>query len=205
MRLVCGIGFNDLDYIVQIRSNREDGKRKLDWVCPYYQVWGSMLNRCFGEKFKQERQSYKDVACIEDWLYASKFKAWMEQQDWEGKQLDKDIIVPNNKVYSPETCAFVLGATNSFVTDRGALRGEWPIGVHHKNKGQKFGASCRNPFTKKKEHLGYFNCPQEAHETWRKRKHQLAQLVAATETDPRVVEALKKRYSCEEWYKHNPI
>jgi hypothetical protein len=38
-------------------------------------------------------------------------------------------------------------------------------------------------------------------EAWRKRKHELAQLVAARESDMRVVEALKKRYSFEEWYK----
>ena len=49
--------------------------------------------------------------------------------------------------------------------------------------------------------LGYFSTPEEAHEAWRKRKHELAQLVAATEVDLRVVEALKKRYSFEEWYK----
>ena len=55
--------------------------------------------------------------------------------------------------------------------------------------------------TEKTEHLGYFSTPEEAHEAWRKRKHELAQLVAATEADPRIVEALKKWYSFEEWYK----
>ena len=42
---------------------------------------------------------------------------------------------------------------------------------------------------------------KEAHEAWRKHKHELAQFVAATESDMRVVEALKKRYSLDEWYK----
>jgi hypothetical protein len=59
----------------------------------------------------------------------------------------------------------------------------------------------KNLFTGKKEHLGYFSTPEDAHESWRKRKHELAQLVAARESDPRVVAALKKRYSVEEWYK----
>jgi hypothetical protein len=65
----------------------------------------------------------------------------------------------------------------------------------------KYQAQCKNPFAGKNEHLGYFSTPEEAHESWRKRKHELAQLVAARESDPRVVEALKKRYSFEEWYK----
>ena len=38
-------------------------------------------------------------------------------------------------------------------------------------------------------------------EAWRKRKHEIAQLVAATESDMRIVEALKKWYSFEEGYK----
>ena len=125
----------------------------------------------------------------------------MEQQEWWGKSLDKDIIVPGSKLYSPETCSFVLKATNSFVTASDASRGEYPIGVSLYKRTGKYLARCKNPFTGKNEHLGYFSTPEDAHEVWRKRKHELAQLVAATESDPRVVEALKKRYSFEEWYK----
>ena len=80
-------------------------------------------------------------------------------------------------------------------------RGEYPIGVSLCKPTGKYRAQCRNPFTGKQEHLGYFLTQEEAHEAWRKRKHELAQLVAATESDMRVIEALKKRYSFEEWYK----
>jgi hypothetical protein len=124
----------------------------------------------------------------------------MEKQDWSGKCLDKDIIAPKSKLYSPETCAFVLPATNLFVTARDACRGDYPIGVHLCKRKGKYQALCQNPFTRKREHLGYFSTPEEAHEAWRKRKHELAQLVAARESDPRIVEALRKRYSFEEWY-----
>ena len=125
----------------------------------------------------------------------------MEQQDWHGKCLDKDIVVPGNKLYSPETCAFVLATTNSFVIASDASRGDYPTGVSLYKHTGKYLARCNNPFTGKQEHLGYFSTPEEAHEGWRKRKHEIAQLVAATESDIRVVEALKKRYSFEEWYK----
>ena len=124
----------------------------------------------------------------------------MEKQDWSGKCLDKDIIAPRSRLYSPETCAFVLQATNSFVA-RDASRGEYPTGVNLCKRTGKYCAQCKNPFTGKKESLGYFSTPEDAHEAWRKRKHELAQLVAATESDPRIIEALKKRYSFEEWYK----
>ena len=124
----------------------------------------------------------------------------MEQQEWHGKSLDKDIISPGRKLYSPETCAFVLKATNSFVTASDASRGEYPVGVSLYKRTGKYRAQCNNPFIRGKEHLGLFLTPEEAHEAWRKRKHELAQLVAAKESDPRVVEALKKRYSFEEWF-----
>ena len=125
----------------------------------------------------------------------------MEQQDWHGKSLDKDIISPGRKLYSPESCAFVLQATNKFVTARDACRGEYPVGVDLFKRTGEYRASCNNPFTGKAEHLGLFSTPEEAHEAWRKRKHELSQLVAATEADLRVVEALKNRYSFDEWYK----
>ena len=125
----------------------------------------------------------------------------MEQQDWHGKSLDKDIISPGSKLYSPDTCAFVLNATNSFVIACDASRGDYPIGVSLYKPTGEYQASCKNLFSGEQEYLGLSSTPEEAHENWRKRKHDLAQLVAAKESDTRVVEALKKRYSFEEWYK----
>jgi hypothetical protein len=94
----------------------------------------------------------------------------------------------------------VLQATNLFVIASDAIRGDYPIGVHLVKRTGKYQAQCGNHFSEEQEHLGYYSTPEEAHEAWRKRKHELAQLVAAKESDPRVVEALKKRYSFEEWY-----
>ena len=160
-----------------------------------------MLERCYSKKSLESYPTYIGTRVCSEWLSATAFKKWMEQQDWHGKCLDKDIISPGSKLYSPDTCAFVLPATNLFVTASDASRGDYPIGVCLFKPTGKYKAQCNNPFTGKQEHLGLFSTPEEAHEVWRKRKHDLAQLVAATESDPRVVEALKKRYSIEEWYK----
>lgn len=203
-KLIYGVGINDADYVVAQKETigyvNGKQKRKLVWRCPFYQTWASMLMRCFSGRYIISRPTYENVTCCEEWLVFSEFKRWMEQQDWEGKQLDKDIIFPENKIYSPETCAFVSCTTNTFILTMDTSRGEYPLGVYWEEQRGKFKAMCSNPFTKKGEHLGRFNCPKEAHEAWRKRKHELAQLVAETESDPRVVEALKKRYSVEEWY-----
>ena len=204
-KLVYGVGVNDLGYRTQVWEElpKNGGKRvqKTVFRCKYYTAWKHMLRRCHSKKYLESKPSYIGTSVCSEWLYATEFKKWMEHQDWRGKCLDKDIIVPGNKLYSPETCAFVLNATNSFVTACDASRGDCPIGVSLCKPTGKYQARCKNFFTRKLEHLGYFSTPEEAHEAWRKRKHELAQLVADTESDPRVVEALKKRYSFEEWYK----
>ena len=204
-KLVFGIGVNDLSYRTQVKEEltKNGGKRirKTVFLCKYYTVWRDMLQRCYSKKSLERNPSYIGTSVCSEWLYAAEFKKWVEQQDWQGKCLDKDIIVPGSKLYSPKTCAFVLTATNLFVTTRDASRGEYPIGVSLLKLTGKYRAQCENPFTGKLEHLGLFSTPEEAHEGWRKRKHEIAQLVAAREADPRVVEALKKRYSIEEWYK----
>ena len=198
-KLVHGVGVNDLGYRTQVYEyvTENGGKRirKSVFICKYYAVWRDMLTRCYSEKFLESRPSYIGTSVCNEWLSATAFKKWMEQQDWRDKCLDKDIIAPGSKLYSPDTCAFVLATTNTFVTARDASRGEYPIGVDlHKRTG-KYQARCKNPSTGKQEYLGLFSTPEEAHEVWRKRKHELAQLVAARESDSRVVEALKKRYS----------
>ena len=204
-KLVYGVGVNDLGYRTRVYEEvtKDGGKRswKSVFTCKYYAAWTNMLQRCYGRKSLESRPSYIGTSVCSEWLYAATFKKWMEQQDWHGKCLDKDIIVPRSKLYSPETCAFVLNATNLFVTASDASRGEYPIGVYLLKHTGKYHARCKNLFTGKLEHLGLFSTPEEAHETWRKRKHEMAQLVAATESDMRVVEALKRRYSSEEWYK----
>ena len=195
-KLVYGVGINDLPYRTQVWEyvTENGGKRvrKLVFQCPYYSSWKHMLERCYSEKHLESRPSYIGTSVCSEWVYASEFKRWMEQQDWSGKCLDKDIISPGSKLYSPETCAFVLKATNSFVIASDASRGDCPIGVCLDKRTGKYQALCQNLFTGKQEHLGYFSTPEEAHEAWRKRKHELAQLVAARESDPRIVEALKK-------------
>ena len=204
-KLIHGVGVNDLGYRTQINEElpKNGGKRiqKSVFICKYYAAWKNMLERCYSKKFLESYPTYIGTSVCSEWLYATAFKKWMEQQDWHGKCLDKDIIVPGSKLYSPETCAFVLKATNSFVTARDACRGEYPVGVYLFKRTGEYRAQCKNPFTGKNEHLGCYSTPEEAHEAWRERKHELAQLVAATESDPRVVEALRKRYSFEEWYK----
>ena len=197
-KLVFGVGINDADYAVTEWETIEVNgvrKQKLVWWCPYYRVWKGMLMRCYSSKFQEKKPTYKGCSVSEEWIRFSNFKRWMECQDFEGMQLDKDLLFASNNVYSEETSVFVTQTVNKFTIDRGNDRGEWLIGVSWNKKKGKFASRCSNPFTKKQESLGYFNCELEAHQTWLKRKLELAHLLAAEQTDERVAKALISRYT----------
>lgn len=197
-KLVCGVGLNDAGYAVTKHETIVvDGKQKQRqvWRCDYYRVWKNMIERCYSVKFQELNPTYKGCSVAEDWLTFSNFKDWMRKQNWEGKQLDKDLLFEGNNLYSEDTCVFITQTVNSFVNDRGNDRGKWLIGADYHKPSEKFRALCSNPFTKKLEYLGLFTCEKEAHEAWLKRKLELAKELAAIQTDERVAKALITRYT----------
>lgn len=186
--LVYGVGINDLDRAVYQTVNNKQ------IICPIYYTWKEMLKRCFCPVHHKKQPTYINCRLYPDWLKLSNFERWMKVQDFEGKNLDKDILVVGNKLYSPETCVFISKDLNNFLTDHGARRGIYPLGVSWHKKSKKFQASCSDPFTKKRGYLGYYDNPEDAHLAWKKRKHELALIYAEQQTDPRVAEALRTRY-----------
>ncbi|MCK2149468.1 hypothetical protein MYE70_10360 [Marinobacter alexandrii] len=188
---VYGWGINDADYPLEPVVN---GKRQR---CNFFLTWRRMIWRCYDGKRLKEYPSYIGCSVAEEWKRFSDFKAWMVEQDWVGKHLDKDIICPGNKVYSSQTCVFVHPTINNFFTDAFRLRGEFMIGVRfHKGK-RKFQGHCSNPFTKKVDHLGYFDREIDAHLAWLRRKNELAIQLSQSDyvTDDRVADALRSRYA----------
>ena len=197
-KLVYGVGINDADYVTRKYESIEVNgkqKQKLVWYCPYYRAWKSMLARCYSDKLKEKYPTYKGCSVSKEWLRFSNFRRWMEEQDFEGKHLDKDLLFEWNEKYSAETCVFVTQMVNKFTNDRGNDRGEWLLGVYWDKGTNKFKSQCSNPFTKKREGLGYFTSELEAHQAWLKRKLGLAHLLAAEQTDERVAKALIARYT----------
>lgn len=192
IRLVCGVGINDAPYKVLVRL--ENGKT---WQCPFYTKWKSMLTRCYGKLYKSENPSYLDCMVFKDWLLFSNFRSWMESQDWRGKDLDKDILIKGNGLYSPETCVFVSHSLNSFIADfksgKKYLKG---VGFH-KDVG-KFTARIAdgNSSVSGSVTLGYFKTQEEAHLCYCKKKLELAYKIIEEEApEQRVADALIKRYT----------
>lgn len=107
---VYGIGINDADYVTTM------SKKNGGWRCPFYYRWEKMLRRCYSEHYQKINPSYIGCSVCPEWLYFSKFRLWMVTQNWEGLELDKDLLVVGNRVYSPDTCCFISHKINTFFT-----------------------------------------------------------------------------------------
>lgn len=97
---VCGVGY--------LGTSEVSIKRKIN---KSYAYWRGMLVRCYDEKYKKKKPSYKDCVVCDEWHNYSNFKKWFDENYYtveeETMTLDKDILINNNKVYSPNTCIFV--------------------------------------------------------------------------------------------------
>lgn len=167
--LVYGVGVNDAPYKV---VDKVGGK--VIWECPYYNRWRSVLGRCYSKPALKKAKHYHGCSVCDEWLYFMAFRKWMEKQDWEGKQLDKDLLVRGNKVYSPETCIFVPPKINSFATAANTIRGYCPIGVRHVTNGYNRYAGVVSDGKGKDKQLGYSFVALDMHIEWQKYKLKLA-------------------------------
>lgn len=192
-KLVRGVGINDADYPVVINATVA-GKTKTLWFCPYYNAWSSMLERCYSAKFQEKNPTYIGCSVAPEWYRFSAFKAWMVGNMWEGNQLDKDLIVRGNRVYSPTTCIFVPKLINTFILDNTSTRGAYPAGVCWSESKHRFSAQCNNPLTGERGHIGYYSHAADAHIAWAKKKLDHAVSLAEKQSDPRVAEALVARF-----------
>ena len=183
-KLVYGVGVNDADYVI---NPSFDGKTV---KCPFYFKWLGMLERAYSRSFHERYPTYTECSVHSDWHTLSTFKSWMELQNWEGMQLDKDLLVKGNKVYSSDTCVFVTREVNTFMTESKATRGALPLGVSVIAGRYKARLTVKGKVTS----LGSFNAPEEAHQAYRAAKWELAVQLASEQSDPRVAAALIERY-----------
>lgn len=162
--LVCGVGIIDTDHPVVVTSKIE-GKWKTTWKCPFYTRWQQMMIRCYSNSHQLSHPAYVGCTVHEDWHSLSRFTEWAKSQYSEGLALDKDILVKDNTVYSPDTCCFVPQYINNLFLVRDRNRGDYPLGVS--KSGKKYQAFCRGVGN---GNLGRYDTPEEAHRKWQECK-----------------------------------
>lgn len=145
----------------------------------FYDVWKDMLRRCYNDKDLLRNPSYVGCHVCDEWLNYQNFATWYDQNYYyiEGEimNLDKDIIIKNNIVYSPETCVFVPHRINCLFIKSDNVRGEFPVGVS--KSGDGFVARCKIGGIER-VYLGKFNTPEDAFHAYKTFKESYIKQVA---------------------------
>lgn len=172
---VYGVGFMGQEYK---RSNK---------LTKLYSLWQGMLERCYSQNAAVKFPTYTDCCVHENWHNFSEFTKdvllMIREDKWE---IDKDILVKGNRMYSKETCVFLPKELNLLIStyDRSL-----PTGVYA--RGDKFIASCR--VEGKQKHLGMFLSVESAFEMYKAIKEKEIKRLAniwKDRLDPKAYEAL---------------
>ena len=190
---VYGVGITGLE------PTRDENGEQLD----SYKCWCEMLRRCYSAKYQKKQPTYIGCCVSDDWIYYSNFKNWYDNNYYKinnkTSQLDKDILIKNNKVYSPETCIFVPQFINTLFIKRQNDRGELPIGVTYDKTSKKYveQLSVFKNGKKTLKKLGRFDTPEEAFEVYKKAKEDYIKEDADNYKDKIPVELYKAMYVYE--------
>ena len=137
-----------------------------------YKLWNNMLKRCYSTTFKNKQPTYEGCEVSENFKSYEYFYEWCNEQIGFGNvgfDLDKDLLLKGNKIYSENTCVFIPSEINLLLVKREASRGEHLIGVSWCKRNKAFKARIsRNKG--KQEHLGYFNTELEAFNAYKTAK-----------------------------------
>jgi len=181
-KLVYKVGTNDAWFTVKPKIN---GKQK---TYKPYQIWRDMIKRCYDSTCQEKHPTYIGCKVCKDWLTFSVFEKWMLTQDWQEKQLDKDIIFQHNKVYAPKYCRFIPQALNKLLNGCDAARGDLPLGICWDKETGKYMAQIS--INGKAKKIGRFKTVPEAKASYNKAKYSEIHRHAMMQSDPAIREGL---------------
>lgn len=185
-----GVGITGKKYTPTYKD--QFGKRK---TRAEYSIWNDMLRRCYSQKRIVKQPTYKGCTVSENFKHYEYFYEWCNNQIGFGKEcweLDKDLLVKGNKLYSEDVCVFLPKELNLLLIKSNRLRGETPIGVSYHKVSEVFSAQM-NRREEGTLHIGYYKTPEEAFYAYKEAKEAFIKeqtLKWKDEIDPRAYKAL---------------
>ena len=164
-----------------------------------YTVWSRMLERCYYEKSRLKNPSYTDCLVSNSFKDFTYFHEWCNEQigfsDYDDNnksfEIDKDLLVKGNTLYSENTCIFLPKDVNVALTKSDRTRGCNVIGVNFHKASNKFQARFRK--ANESIYLGIYNTEIEAFNAYKKAKENYLKELAnkwKNKIDLRAYEAL---------------
>lgn len=157
-KLIYGVGYNS-------RGRHKTSANGAHTAA--YSTWREMIRRCYSAKYHERAPTYIGCSVANEWHDLQDFGDWFYANPYSnlGFHLDKDLLIVNNKLYSPETCCFVPQELNNLLTSSASARGDLPQGVYWSAHAKKYKAQIR--LNGKIQHLGYFETEQEAYQVYK--------------------------------------
>ncbi len=161
---VYGIGYLGLgNHVIKIGKDKSQP----------YKAWHELIARCYADKKKDTFPAYYDICTVcQEWLCYNTFADWYEKNKYEcnGRlHLDKDILYPGNKIYSPYTCLLVPQRINMLFTNKPNKRG-LPNGI------VRYGSGYLAKYSGIE--LGVYKSIEEAFEIYAYKKEQIIKQIA---------------------------
>lgn len=148
---------------------------KRDKCNKIYRTWGKMMRRCLaGGDYQKEKPAYIGCHTSVEFSNFESFSDWAITQQGcldQGYNLDKDLLVKGNKLYSEETCVYIPALLNSlFISHPKTTVGNvLPVGVY--KRGSTFRACIS--VNGRTLHSSTYNTPEPAREWYVNEKLRL--------------------------------
>lgn len=164
---VYGVGYKGDGEFLSKKSGRNTRE---------YNIWNGMLERCYSTTGSKSHRTYKGCYVDERWHNFQNFARWLQEQEgWheEDWQLDKDLLLPQNKVYSPETCVLLPREINTFLILNSGEGNGLLVGVSYDKRRRAFSAQCGST-----GYTGYFETEEDAFSAYSQSKERRAKDLA---------------------------
>lgn len=165
---------------VGVRNGKWLTSQKINGKLKYtlsYSKWYGMKSRCkVGGSYQERFPAYRGCHVQDDIKDFQDFVQWHRSMIGYGEnnyELDKDLLVPQNKVYGKEFCVLVPRALNLFTSNKNV--GVYPSGVVWEEDRQMFSANLHGSLRGSRR-IGYFTSPEQASKAYKEEKHKEAKV-----------------------------
>ena len=109
-----------------------------------YHIWSGILERCYSANRSVNHQTYLNCRVCNEWHNFQIFAHWyVTHPDYgKGYDIDKDVMVPGNTLYSPSTCCMLPSVINKALVGRHDTR-ELPTGVYYNTNKTRYVVKLR--------------------------------------------------------------